>query len=79
MFICISIGSNLGMQLSNFQLCKVSEPMGPTIIVMTLKENKNRLKCTNIKDLKHFMKSCSNSSNKAEKQMIEDKLGKKIK
>ena len=49
MFIYISIGSNWDMSLSNVQLRKISKPRGPTITVINLKDNKNSLKCTNIK------------------------------
>ena len=56
---------------SNVQLSNISNPMGPTINV---KLKKNPLKCTNKKNLKYFMKSRSNSSKNAEKQMYEAKL-----
>ena len=48
--------------------------MEPTIIVINQKENKNIINCTNIKLLIYFVKSCSNSSNKAEKQLFEAKI-----
>ena len=44
-----------------------------TIIVINQKENKNPRKCTNIKNLKYYIKSSNKSGNKADKQKFEAK------
>ena len=62
------------MTLSHVQFHKISKAIGPTFDVTNYKENKNNKKnCTNIKILKYFIKSRSNSINKGEKQKFEAK------
>ena len=54
------------MSLSNFRLRKISKPMGLTNNVINLEENK-RPYVQIYENLKHFMKSRSNSKKTAEK------------
>ena len=74
MFFYNSIGSNWDMSLSNVQLRGIFKPMRSAVIVTIKKKQKCYKMFKYKKNLKSFMKSRSNSSNKAEKQISEAKI-----
>ena len=60
-------------------IAKISKPMDPKIIDINLKKQKSYKMYNYKKNLKYFIKSRSNSSNKADKQMSEAKTVMEIK
>ena len=73
------VGSNWDMSLSDVQLRKISKPLVPTNFVKKLKSKQKSFKIYKFTKIKRFAKYRSNSSNKAEKEMIEAESVLKIK